>query len=196
MRKVLFLASAVLAITFASCGNKAKTAEEAVDSTAVVTAADSITEVLSEKLSASDPAEVQTTLESLKAKYEELVKAGKLEQAAEYASKVQAFINEHAEEISKVASGNTTISSIVDGIKNLPTNVESAAKDAASAVKSDAEQIASDAVDKAKEEASKKVDETVNNAKEEANKKVNEKVEEANKKANDAVNKAFDKLKK
>lgn len=204
MRKLLLLAGAVLAITFTSCGNKNKAQAPANDSdsttTVVSTAADSINEVLSDKLSSSNKQDVTTTLESLQAKYQELVKEGKTAEAATYASQVQAFINKHANEIKTVASGDATISSLVNGIKNLPTNAESAAKEAVSSVKSDAENAANTAVSNTKTAAENKVNSAVNDAKSKANtavtnaqNKANKKVEEANKKANDAVNKAANK---
>ena len=85
---------AVIAITFASCGNKtnanAETTDTTVDTTAVSNttvnaAADSITSALSSQLGAKDATTLQTTIATIQAKYAELVKSGNLEEAKVYA---------------------------------------------------------------------------------------------------------------
>jgi vacuolar-type H+-ATPase subunit H len=205
MRKILLFAGIVLAFSFTGCGNKTKAPEKTADSdtvaaTVVSPAADSITNVLSEKLSSKNPKDIQLTLQSLQTKFNDLVKAGKTADASAYASKVQAFINQHATEIKDAANGDATIASLVSSIKNLPTNAETTAKEAATAVKSDAENAATSAVSNAKTAAENKVNGTVTNAQNKASKavtdaqdKANKEVEKANKKANDAVNKATNK---
>ncbi|MCH3982749.1 MAG: hypothetical protein LKE41_12805 [Prevotella sp.] len=213
MKKVFLLAMTALAMTFASCGNKANPSANGTDtptdtvavlSKATEQTADSLTTALSSQLTSKDAKTMTATLAGLQVKYAELVKAGKLEEAKGYAVKIQAFLNQHAEEIQNVAAGNTTIASLVEGIKNLPTKATTTAEEAAAAVKSDVQTLATTAADKAvtdvkaatvdkANEAVNKANDAVNNAKKEAEAKANEKVNNAKKKANDAVNKAANK---
>lgn len=219
MKKVFVVLFAASALVLGSCsGNKAEKAA-ANDSDSVATAvapevqaaADSLTGALTKSLDAKDAKTVTTTLATLQAKYAELAKDGKLEEAKSYALQIQKFINEHAESIKSFAAGNTTISQLVDGIKNLPTSAETTAEQAAAAVKADAQTIANGAKDAAvstatgaaeaaKAAAEKKVNDAVTNAQTKAanevtkaQNKANEAVNKANQKANDAVNKATSK---
>lgn len=220
MKKVFLLATTALAMTFASCGNKANPSANGTDTPTDTVAvlsktteqtADSLTTALSSQLASKDAKTMTATLADLQVKYAELVKAGKLEEAKGYAVKIQAFLNQHAEEIQNVASGNTTIASLVEGIKNLPTKATTTAEEAAAAVKGDVQNLASTAADKAvtdvkaatvdkaneavgkANEAVGKANDAVNNAKKEAETKVNEKVNNAKKKASNEVNKAANK---
>lgn len=216
MKKVFMMLFAASALVIASCGgNKAEKASTN-DSDSVATAvapevqaaADSLTGALTSSLDSKDAKTVTTTLATLQAKYAELAKEGKLEDAKTYALQIQKFIDEHAEQIKNLAAGNTTITQLVDGIKNLPTSAETTAEQAAAAVSTDAQNIANaaksaavntatGAVDAAKAAAETKVNEAVSGAQQKVNDEVTkaqtkaaEKVNEASKKANDAVNKA------
>lgn len=190
MKKLLIVAIAFVGLTFASCGEKNKSGE-AVDSTEV--AADSASEAvpaelsaLSEQLEAKDASAVEKTLETVKATYDKLVAEGKVEEAAAYASKVKAFVDEHADAIKEAANGNVTVSGIVDAVKNLPTSADAAVAGAESAVKADAAQAKSQAedaanavVEGAKEAAKEKVEDTKKQAADAVDKKVNEGVDKA-----------------
>ena len=222
MKKVVLMAIAAFALVMASCnGNKTKTVAGGADSDSVAAvdtmapeaqaAADSLTSVLTNGLQAKDAKAVTTTLATLQTKYAELAKAGKVEEAKAYALKIQEFVNKHADEINNVATGNTTIASLVEGIKNLPTSAETTAEEAVSAVKSDvqtiagaakssAEAAAKGAAETAKTAAENKANEAVSNAQNKANEavnkanqKANDAINKANKKANDAVNNATNK---
>ena len=222
MKKVFLMAIAALAMVMASChGNKTNTAAGGADSDSIAAvdtnapeaqlAADSLTTQLTQVLQKKDAKAVTTTLATLQTKYAELAKAGKVDEAKAYALKIQEFINKHADEINTVATGNTTIKSLVDGIKNLPTSAATTAEEAAAAVKSDAQTLAGAAktaaettakgtVDAAKSTAEAKANEAVtkaqnkaNDAVNKANQKANDAINKANKKANDAVNNATNK---
>lgn len=212
---------AAVALVVAGCsGNKAeKASATGTDSVAtelapeVQQATDSLTALLTKSLDEKNAKAVTDVLATLETKYAELVKEGKLEEAKSYALKIQEFVNEHAENIKSLAAGNTTISSLVDGIKNLPTNAETTAEEAAAAVSSDAQTIAtaakaaaaakvSDAADAVKDAAKEKVDnavsdakskasEAVSNAQQKAADKVTNAQKKANEKVNDAANKAL-----
>lgn len=194
--KKIFLFACVAALTLASCGNKTKAnAEaEATDSVATETTveqaqADSIISVISSQLESNDPATVQKSLETVKETYAKLVESGDVEAAKTYASAVQEFIDNNSEKINTVAKGETTVVSLINGIKNLPTSAETTAEAAAVAVKSDAETVANAAVDVAKATAEQKV----NEAKAEAANKVNEAKSAAVQKVTEAATPAVQK---
>lgn len=88
-------------------------------------------------------------------------------------------ISTHKKRRHEIASGNSTVESLVNGIINLPTSAAATAEDAKAAITSDVVKLASPAITKGET-----VVETA---------KAAEKVNEANKKANEAVNKAADK---
>lgn len=190
MKKLFIVAIAFVGLTFASCGEKNKSGE-AVDSTEV--AVDSESEAipaelsaLGEQLEAKDASAVEKTLASVKETYDKLVAEGKIEEAAAYASKVKAYVEEHADAIKEATNGNVTVSSIIDAVKNLPTSADAAVAGAESAVKADAEQVktqakeaADAAVEGAKDAAKAKVEESKKKAADAVDKKVNEGVDKA-----------------
>ncbi len=218
MKKLFILAAAVVAL--ASCGNKSGESTNNADSTAVANdsaaiaaateaTADSITSVLEQQLAANNGKDVATTLQNAQAYYEQLVKEGKTEEAIAYASKLKAYYEQKKQDIKKVASGNTTIDDLVNGIINLPTDAANTAdaaknaavsdaasavngvKDAAKDVKNAAEATVKEGVEKvknapseAKKKAEEKANEAVSNAKKEAK-------DQANKAVNNALNKVF-----
>lgn len=196
MKKVFLMSTAIVAFTLASCGGKTapnanNTDSSVVDTTAMANgnmqnAADSIISVLSAQLNAKDTKGLQTTVQSVIEKYSKLISSGNIEAAKAYASKVQAFFNEHADQIDSVTDGNSTITTLVNNIKTLPTNVETTATDAASAMKGDAENLIKKAKQNAKDAAEKKADETVDAAKD----KTNKAIDEAKKKSNEIADKA------
>ncbi|MFZ1236046.1 MAG: hypothetical protein WAR39_03435 [Prevotella sp.] len=191
MKKLFLMGIAIIALTFSSCGNKTNSSAKSdsmTDSTGMSsmnqTGADSLTTALHNQLQQKDSEAVKTTMITVQKKYEELVNSGKLEEAKAYASKVQAFIAQHADNIKEVAAGNVTIATLVEGIKNLPTSAETTAKQAEAAVKSDAKAMTDSVQSKTKQAAVK----TVEKAKDNANKAINKTTEQANQKINDASN--------
>ncbi len=205
--KKIFLFACVAALTLASCGNKTKAnaeaeandsvAEATVEQTQAQAQADSVIAVISTQLESNDPATVQKSLETVKETYAKLVESGDVEAAKTYASQVQKFIDDNSEKINTVAKGETTVVSLINGIKNLPTSAETTAEAAAAAVKSDAQSVANAAVDVAKATAEQKVNEAkteaankVNEAKAAATKKVTEAAAPAVQKATEAAAKA------
>lgn len=190
MKKIIVCAIAIMALAFAACGNKQggnRNAEADSTANAVVEGdeIEAMTSDLKAKLDAKDSKGFSEAVASVKQKIDELVKAGKVEEAKAYASKVKQFVDENAETIKSVANGNETISDIVNTISALPTNAESAVDAAGEAVKSDAE----NAVKSAKDAAETKATE----AKEAVKQKANDAVENAKQKTNDAVDKAASK---
>lgn len=181
MKKLFFAAAIMAAATLTGCGNKTNSAAgegvDSVEATATdansqtLAAADSLLSVLGENLSAKDAKSLQATIESIKAKYDELVKLGLVDEAETYAAKLKEYLAEHADEVKAVAAGNTTVSELVGKV----TNLSSTAEEAKQAVKEGAQE----AVDNAKEAVNEKVEAT----KEEAKQKVNSAVDKALNKA-------------
>lgn len=221
MKKV-FLFAAAIALTLASCGNKSQGNAAETDSTATEVVTDNtedaeatanlseeskatienMTAELQKAIDTKDSKAVISTIANLQTIYKNLVAQGKLDEAKAYGSAIKSLINKNADALKNVASSNTTIANLVDGIKNLPTSAETTAEDAANQAVNDAKtaaenkvnneinkanQKATDAVNKEKEKANK----AVNDAKEKAANKVNEANQKANKAVNDAANKAL-----
>ena len=177
MKKFFMMAMAVVAMTFASCGNKTeKPVEEVIDSVAVLTeeanaAAEDAISQLSATLESKDASALQTALEAIKAKVAEFI-AINPGVAKEYISKVQNFLKENAEAVKAVVGTNATISGLVDGIAALPTESVEALTGATDALKalgidasnfvkdaaSDAVDAAADAVEGAKDAAADAVE--------------------------------------
>lgn len=236
MKKV-FLFAAAIALTLASCGNKAQTSATEADSTAtttdtVATAGDENNAELTEEakatvenmstelqkaIDAKDSKAAISTLANLQTIYKNLVAQGKLDEAKAYGSAIKALINKNADALKNVASGNTTIASLVDGIKNLPTSAETTAEQAKAAIGEDITSLASPAIAKGatavatakeaaeaiknapatvKNAAENAANQAVNNAKTAAENKVNGEINKANQKATDAVNKEKEKANK
>jgi hypothetical protein len=229
MKKILFLAAAVAAMTFAACGNKSQSAAPAADSAqsdsvaAVDTASlapeakaalGALTLQLQKAVESKDPKAVTTALANLEATYKTLVNTGNLNDAKTYGSAIKQFVSENADSIKQIASGNTTIAELVNGIANLPTTAETTAEEAKAAVSEDVVNLASSAIAQgasakataeaaaaalknapatAASVASAAATTAVETAKTNAENKVNEKVNETKEKANDAVNKAANK---
>lgn len=215
MRKWFVLAAALVAM--ASCGNKNAQSEgtiadsteyNPVDTTAAPAPAktvaspvvDSLTKVLTEQLSAKDAKQVKATVKAVMAKYQELLKAGKADEAAAYASQVKSFVDTHAEEIKNIAKGNATVAEVVNGIANLPTAAAAAVNGEANAAAQAAGKAAARAkasVKKTEGDAKQAVTDAKNQASQNAKamKKAAEadakaKVESAKQKTRDAANKA------
>ena len=192
MKKLFVLAIAALAMTFVSCGNKAKAPEaEVVDTVAVADAAaeaEATINALAENLESKDLNAFQTALEAVKAKVAEFL-ANNPAIAQEYLSKVQGFLKENADKIKEFVGGNAAVATLVDGIGAIPSEtIEklTGATDALKALGIDAAAVAGNAVEGAKDAAANAVD----NAKNAAAEKANAAVEDAKAKTGAAIDKA------
>ena len=159
MKKLFVLAIAALAMTFVSCGNKAKAPEaEVVDTVAVADAAaeaEATINALAENLESKDLNAFQTALEAVKAKVAEFL-ANNPAIAQEYLSKVQGFLKENADKIKEFVGGNAAVATLVDGISAIPSEtIEklTGATDALKALGIDAAAVAGNAVEGAKDAA-------------------------------------------
>lgn len=163
MKKLLIMASA-LALTLASCGNKqANTSANADSALENVEAATNETTTLSEEskttveqltatlqkaISAGDAQSTISTLANLQTIYKNLVEQGKLEEAKAYGTAIKQFMTDNKESLQTLVDGNSTVSSLVSGIANLPTSAETTAEQAKAAITNDVVNLASPAIAK------------------------------------------------
>ena len=184
MKKVFLTTVAIAAFTLASCGGKTTSNANGIDTsvvdTTVITAeniqniTDSIISVMSTQLNVKDTKGLQATVRSVIEKYSKLLSSGDIETAKAYASQVQTFLNEHADQIKSVVTNNSTLNTLFEGIKTLPTNIEMTSTNAATTVKEDAENLMEKAKQSAKDEAEKNADKTKEAIKNQINKTTNE----------------------
>lgn len=227
MKKIFVMIIAVAAMVLASCGNKTNAgAANDSDSVAMGDSAltvltpetqktiDALTGELSKDVESKDNQKVISSLANLQAIYKNLVESGKLEEAKGYGTAIKQFVSEHADAIKQAAAGNTTIASLIEGIKNLPTTAETTADQAKAAVVSDVTKLASPAIAKGatavadaqaaaeavknapaavKNAAENAANTAVSNAENAAKDKANSEMSKAKDKANDAINKAANK---
>lgn len=212
MKKAIIFAAA-LALTFSSCGNKTQNAAANADSAAVVaneeggaelsadnqTTIDNLTAELQKAIDAKDAKTTISVLANLQTIYKNLAEEGKLEEAKAYGSAIKKLVNDNAESLKTIASGNSTVESLVNGIINLPTSAAATAEDAKAAITSDVVKLASPAIAKgetvvetakAAAEMVKNAPEAVKNAAEAAKSAVNNAASTAENAAKTAVDDA------
>ncbi len=197
MKKIIICMFAVAAFIFVGC--KEKVANDA-------TAEDAIVEMQT-MLEAGETDSFNALVTKSQEVIEGLLNEGKTEEAEAYAQAVKDYLNSHAEEIKAVVGDDTTVSTVLDAIEALPTNLDETVEK----IKDDLEGVSEDikgdveealekakddvqqAVEQAKEDAKAKAEEAVEQAKEDAKAKAEEAVEQAKE---DAANKLKDALKK
>lgn len=211
--KKAFIFAAALALTFSSCGNKTQNTAANADSAAVVaneeggaelsadnqTTIDNLTAELQKAIDAKDAKTTISVLANLQTIYKNLAEEGKLEEAKAYGSAIKKLVNDNAESLKTIASGNSTVESLVNGIINLPTSAAATAEDAKAAITSDVVKLASPAIAKgetvvetakAAAEMVKNAPEAVKNAAEAAKSAVNNAASTAENAAKTAVDDA------
>ena len=122
MKKVLFFVMAVMAIGFASCGNKTQANAEASDSAIVVNVEDEIAgtiNVLKEYLDAQDANKLQEALAAVQAKIKEMI-TNDPEAAKQFVSQIQAFLKDNAEKIKTFAGDNAAVITSIDALTEAP----------------------------------------------------------------------------
>ena len=215
MKKLFILAIAAVAMTFASCGNKAANAggedSTAVDSTEAVAqqaqeAADGAISNLTEILKGKDANALKDAIESIKAKAGEFL-AQNPDLAKEYLTKVQNFLKENADKVKALVGDNaavgaavsalteTSADDVISGLSAALGDVKAAGVDAA-ANAADAANKATEAVKNAPEAAKDAANKAVEDAKAKANEKAQEAVNDAKDKANKQIDKAASDAKK
>jgi len=189
MKKILFLAVAALAITFASCGNKAQQAATDAD-TAVVEAVD-LTEALKTALESKDAASIQAAIEAAQAKLAELQAAGNLDAAKEALKSVQTWLTDNAEAVKSVVGDNATINGLLEKVQSIPADAIDASTDFGVSAKEAAANAATDAVNSAKD-AANAAGEAVTNAADAATEAVSNAAENAKETAKEKAGAAID----
>ncbi len=189
MKKFFVFAFSAAALTLASCGgNSTESAQDAdslmVDSAAVVE--DPIA-ALQAAIEAGDTEQIQTLLEQAAEQLNVLSE----EEKAEYASKLQQFVEENKAKLEEASISTTTLDDVVSTIKNLPESAQELGENAVDAAKEDVQNAASEAVESAKASAEEKVQ----SAKDAANQKVEDAANKASDKVNEGISKAASKLK-
>lgn len=195
MKKAFYSLMALAAISFASCGGNTKSEVVTEDSTGVenvaseeevVTAVDKIATALE----SGDAATVQTNVQNLSTKIQQLIESGDVETAKAYALKLQEWYNQNKEKVEGLAQNGTTIEQLINAAVALPVNAEGAAQGLIDAAKEDvgtikeaAKEVAEQKANEAKEAVKAKAEEEINKAADAAKAKAEEKVNEAAKKA-------------
>lgn len=130
------------AIALVSCGGRtAPTAADVVSDTVEqataqteeaeeIPAAEAVTAQLDEQLKSGDAKTLAKTLADAKATIEKLQSEGKADEAAAYSAKLKEYVDTNKEALNKVAKGDVTVAELVNGIANLPANLEQGAAEA------------------------------------------------------------------
>lgn len=161
MKKFILMAAVAGALVLGSCSgnNKPAASGQENDSTAVADSATALTEessktvaaltsVLADELKSGDTKGVISTLANMETIYRNLVSAGKLDEAKAYGEAIKSYVSSHADALKAATAKNATLSSLVDGIMQLPTSAETTAEQAKQAVGSDVVNLASSAIAK------------------------------------------------
>ena len=179
MKKVLFAVMAMMAIGFASCGNKTQASAEASDSAAVINVEDesaAMINALTEQMEAKDANKFQEALAAIQEKIKALI-ASNPEAAKNLVDQVQAFLKENAEKI-KDAAVTAAVASLTEApaesIINSLTSIGESAQEAANAQVDAAKDAANQAVEDTKAAADKAVEDSKAAAKEKAAKSIDD----------------------
>ena len=160
MKKLVLVAVAFLAVAVSSCNQKSNSAPSENDSTAVVdsvgaqlsgesqTTFNNLTGELLKDIQAKDYGKVISSLANLQMVYKNLVASGKLDEALAFGSTVKNFIAQNEDKLKEFTAGNSTVASLISGIKNLPTDAGTTAEAAKAAVASSVSNFAAPALAK------------------------------------------------
>ncbi len=193
MKKIFSLAVLAALIGLSSCGGRtsADTTEEdslKIDTVAVLDepVAPTVLNKLTEVVQSGDAAQIGSLVDQVVEHIQDLVADGKISIAAEYAGKVQEFIEVNKEKLQDLNINTATITELVNKVMALPAEAAETADASAATIKADAE-----AVKQAVKEAAKQKADEVKAA---ADQKVDEAKTKANKKMEDAANRAAEKI--
>ena len=197
MKKFLFIAAAVAAITFTSCKNEAPAPVQEEEAPEVeLVSADS----LANFIEAADTTAISNFLTEAQSKIEQL-KAIDPAKAKEYLAAIQTLLKDNADKI-KAFIGTGAVASLIDTVNNLPEievpDVVEGAKEAVEGAAEDVKEAAGDVVEGAKdavEGAAEDVKEAAGDAVQAGKEAVENAKDAAADKAAEAVDNAADKLK-
>ena len=140
MKKLMFMALAAVAMSFAACGGKTgATAEPDTLALAPEEQAATVVALLEEQLQNADPAQVKEISEMISEQVAAYIAAGNEAAAEAYTNAINTFIVENAEQLQ--ATGNDVVSSVagaITSVANLPLNILDATTAAAVSVSDEA----------------------------------------------------------
>lgn len=207
MKKLFAIVAAIAALSFTACGNKTENTAECDSTCAEKCVCDSCecdpcecnketccaeaptTAALAAAVEAQDASTLQTKIEEFKAYIQKLIDEGKAEEAAKYAEQLKQFVAENKEKIAAFTAGNETVSTLVNKVAEMPTDVAALAS-ALGVQAKDAAVDAKDAVVGAANDASQAAQQKVEDVKNDAAQKANEAVEAGKQKAGEAIDNA------
>lgn len=185
------MAAFAAAMCFGACTGS-QTSEEALDFEKATPEA--VVNSLAETVKAGDATAITAALTTVQTQLGKLLEAGNAEKVAEYAAKIQAFVEENAETLKGLNIDVAPLSAVFDQVKALSGSAEDVTKGAAEDAQSEIEgelKDAAEVVQGATNDAVQTVQDAANDAVE-AGKAA---VEEGKAKANDAIQKAADQIK-
>ena len=175
MKKVLFMAVAAAAISFASCTSSTNKGEanvaDSINTPTVENAKEDVTTELQSKLEAKDAEGMLNVLKTINEKIKTLQEEGKLEEAKNLLIQAQDFLINNSEKVNSVIGDNETLNKMIEAVNGIPVEALGAStealKDAKEGIKDAANSVekkTEEATDKAKKEADKKAKEALGKA--------------------------------
>ncbi len=209
MKKILFLAVATVAMTFAACGSKQQGAD-AIDAEAVAQmtddsqiegAANQVVEALKAQIANADKSQVEAVIAKAVEAAQGLISNGNVAGASKYVQTVTNFISENQETLANLGIDTSSIipATVTDAISAATTVGEQAdcATQCAQEQVEGAVESAQQAAESAQQAAQQAVDQTVeaaqqatNQAAQQASQAAQQAVSNAAQQANEAVNQA------
>ncbi|WP_455076097.1 hypothetical protein [Prevotella koreensis] len=182
MKKVLFMAVAAAAISFASCTSNTNKGEanvaDSINTPTVENAKEDVTTELQSKLEAKDAEGMLNVLKTINEKIKSLQEEGKLEEAKNLLIQAQDFLINNSEKVNSIIGDNETLNKMIEAVNGIPVEALGAStealkdtkegiKDAKEGIKDAANSVekkTEEATDKAKKEADKKAKEALGKA--------------------------------
>ncbi|NLV52827.1 MAG: hypothetical protein GXY64_06140 [Bacteroidales bacterium] len=194
MKKIFYAIAILATVTFTACDGTAKGGDntDSINADSIVIGsieeveadADATISALTTAVNEQNAEETQTLLEKAQNYIAMLQKAGKIQEAKVYISKIQQFITENKQNIAQFTSGNETISSLVSAVEAIPVDAGVLVEDTKDAVVG----AASDVANQAQESVQEKANEVKNAANDAANKAVDDAKQKTSKGIDDAAN--------
>lgn len=193
MKKILFFAMALVAMSFAACGGKTAANADA-DSLAVEGTAEeqaqTVVALLQDQLQNADPEQINAIGGMIAEKVSEFIAAGDTVAAAAYTAVITEFITDNAEKL-KNGEIASTVANAIGSVQGVPQNIFETVQTAASSVEADADAQAA-ALQESADAVKAAVEAAPEAAKEAAKAKVEEAANAAQQKAQESANKAID----
>jgi len=149
MKKLFAMAAFAAAMIFGAC-TETKTSEEALDFEKATP--ESVVNTLADKVKAGDATAITAAITTVQEQLNKLASEGNVEKFSEYATKIQAFVEDNAEALKNLNIDVTPLATVLEQVKAVPGSAEDAATDALDDAK-DALDEAQDAVEGAVDDA-------------------------------------------